>query len=146
MPTAQDGDRVRVHYTGRLADGTTFDSSRDREPLEFRIGERAVIVGFENAVRGMELAESKTVELPAADAYGPYDEEQRVEVPRARVPDGLELELEPGQRVQIGDPNGKSAVVAVLEVTEETVVLDGNHPLAGKDLTFELELVEILSD
>jgi len=140
MRHARPGDTVHVHYTGTLDDGTEFDSSRDREPMSFTLGEGRVIPGFDAAVAGMAVGESKTVTLAAGDAYGPRREEMTVTVPRTQVPPNVKLEV--GQRLQIG--RGDQALpVVVREVTDDHVVLDGNHPLAGQDLTFALELVQI---
>ena len=137
---AQAGDTVRVHYTGTLDDGTEFDSSVGREPLEFTLGAGQVVPGFDAAVTGMRVGERKTVTIPAADAYGDPRPELLVTVPRAQVPPNMQPRV--GQRLQVG--RGAQAVpVVVHEVTEEHVILDGNHPLAGQDLTFALELVEI---
>jgi peptidylprolyl isomerase len=135
---AKRGDRVRVHYTGTLRDGTQFDSSRGREPLEFTLGEGRVIPGFDAAVTGMEVGETRTVTIPAADAYGARRDDMLLTVPRGKVPPTVEPHV--GQHLQIG--RGDQALrVVVREVTPEQVVLDANHPLAGEDLTFALELV-----
>ena len=140
MEQARDGDTVRVHYTGRLDDGTVFDSSHGREPLEFTVGAGQVIPGFEEAVSGMSPGEEKTVTIPANEAYGSRREEMVVRVPRERFPD--HIQPQPGQQLQMvqGD---QVAVVKVLEATGEEVTLDANHPLAGQDLTFDLRLEEI---
>ena len=138
--TAQSGDTVLVHYTGRLADGTEFDSSRDRTPLEFTLGAGRVVPGFDAAVTGMTVGEMKTVTIPSAEAYGPRRDELLLEVPRAQIPPQLELQV--GQRYQVG-AGDRALPVVVREVTDDTVVLDGNHVLAGEDLTFALQLVEI---
>ena len=135
---AKQGDTVQVHYTGTLDDGTEFDSSRGREPLTFTLGAGQMIAGFDAAVRDMEVGETKTVRIPAADAYGEPRQSLVATVPRAQIPPGLEPQV--GQRFQLG--RGDDAVpVVVVEVTPEQVVLDGNHPLAGQDLTFALELM-----
>ena len=133
---AEDGDTVRVHYTGTLDSGEEFDSSRGRDPLEFTIGAQDVISGFENAVRGLAVGESVTVRLEPADAYGERDESLVVEIPADQAPEGLEV----GQQVQF--TNG--AVATVTEIGDDTITVDQNHPLAGQVLTFEIELVEIL--
>ena len=139
MP-AKRGDTVRVHYTGTLKDGTQFDSSRGREPLEFTLGEGRVIAGFDAAVTGMEVGESRTVTISASDAYGDRNDHMLLRVPRAQVPPNVEPRV--GQQLQVG--RGNEAVnVVVREVTPEHVVLDANHPLAGEDLTFALELVSV---
>jgi peptidylprolyl isomerase len=137
---AKRGDTVRVHYTGTLTDGTQFDSSRGREPLEFTLGEGRVIAGFDAAVTGMEVGESRTVTIPAADAYGERQEAMLLRVPRGQVPPNVEPRV--GQQLQVGR-GGDAVPVTVREVTPEHVVLDANHPLAGEDLTFALELVAV---
>jgi FKBP-type peptidyl-prolyl cis-trans isomerase 2 len=125
-----------------LSDGTVFDSSEGRDPLEFTIGESKVIPGFEEAVVGMDLGESKTAEISANQAYGPRDERMILEIDRDQVPEGMELEI--GSQLQLRRRDGGSAVVTVSDLTESKVTLDGNHPLAGKDLSFDIELVEIV--
>jgi peptidylprolyl isomerase len=141
MRQAKQGDTVRVHYTGTLTNGMPFDSSVGREPLEFTLGEGGVIAGFDDAVTGMTVGQTKTVTIPAAEAYGGRREEMLLNVPRAQVPPSVTPEV--GQQLRLG--RGAEAVdVTVREVTDEHVVLDANHPLAGEDLTFELELVEIV--
>ena len=140
MSQAKLGDTVRIHYTGTLSDGTEFDSSRDREPLAFTVGAGEVIPGFDAAVAGMSIGESKTGTIPAADAYGEPREQLVVRVPRAQVPPQITPRL--GQRLQLGRGD-QAMMVVVLEVNDEEVVLDGNHPLAGQDLTFALELVAV---
>lgn len=137
---AKQGDTVRIHYTGTLRDGTEFDSSRDREPLAFTVGSGEVIPGFDTAVTGMTVGESKTVTIPAEQAYGPHRAELIVEVPRSQVPPQITPRV--GQRLQLGRGD-QALMVVVREVRDETLVLDGNHPLAGEDLTFALELVEV---
>jgi len=139
---AKLGDTVRVHYTGKLEDGTVFDSSLDRDPVEFTLGAGQVIPGFEQAVVGMSPGESKTVEVPADQAYGPYREELVQEIDRELVPADLKLEV--GQQLALRLSPGRSIRVTVTKITESKVTLDANHPLAGKDLTFDLQLVEIL--
>jgi len=140
MAQAQSGDTVQVHYTGKLSDGTVFDSSRDREPLEFAIGEGQIIPGFEQAVIGMEPGESKTAEIPSDQAYGPHREEMVLEVDREQIPE--DIEVEPGQQLQVQHPSGQNIPVVVTNVAESKVTLDANHPLAGQDLTFDIELVK----
>ena len=141
MMRAKDGDTVRVQYTGRLEDGSVFDSSVEHETLQFTIGKGQVLHGVERAVIGMRPQESKTVLVPAAEAYGPHRDEMTTEVQRSQFPDSVELQV--GQRLQITQKNGQSIAVSVLELSDSTVTLDANHPLAGKDLTFDLQLVEI---
>lgn len=141
MATARSGDTVRVHYTGRLADGTVFDTSQGREPLEFALGSGQVIAGFDDAVEGMSPGESKSVWIPAADAYGPHDEDLLLLVEMDRFPPHIRPEV--GQRLQMTREDDEPILVTVVDVMEEGVLLDENHPLAGRDLTFDLELVEI---
>lgn len=137
---ARAGDTVRVHYIGTLGNGTVFDTSRDpgREPLEFEVGSGSMISGFDSAVNGMHVGQVKTVTLPPDEAYGPYDEELVQEVPRESFSEGTVLEA----GATVYDRNGWA--YKVLEVTDTTVTLDANHRLAGKELTFEIELLEIL--
>ncbi|MBC7238080.1 MAG: peptidylprolyl isomerase [Chloroflexi bacterium] len=141
MQTAKKGDTVSVHYTGWLSDGTVFDSSLGGEPLTFELGSGEIIQGFDDAVTGMELGESKTVELEPSEAYGPYREELVFEVDRVNLPEGLEPEV--GQRLQMRQPDRQPVIVIVTEVNEETITLDANHPLAGERLIFDIELVGI---
>ncbi|RME63204.1 MAG: peptidylprolyl isomerase [Caldilineae bacterium] len=138
---AKAGDTVRVHYTGTLDSGQQFDSSEGREPLEFTLGADQVISGFDAAVTGMEVGESKTVRIPAEEAYGPRHEELVVALPKNQVPPGMEVQ--PGQQLQVQDQNGQVFNVVVVDVTDEAIILDGNHPLAGEALNFELKLVSI---
>jgi peptidylprolyl isomerase len=142
MAKAKSGDRVRVHYTGKLGDGTVFDSSAESDPIEFTIGEGQLIPGFEGALVGMASGDKKSVDLACDDAYGPRHDELVVLVERKEFPEGADLQV--GQKVRMTQPNGKSFLVVIAEVGEEKVKLDANHPLAGHDLTFEIELVEIL--
>ena len=149
MVRAQSGSRVKVHYTGRLSDGEVFDSSLDPpgdssgigEPLEFVIGSGQMIPAFEQGVIGMEPGESKTVSIPAEQAYGPHHPQGVMEVERSQLPTGMPLEV--GSIVQGNAPNGEQVPFTVVEVTASRVTLDRNHPLAGKDLTFEIKLVEV---
>ncbi|HEY9890460.1 MAG TPA: peptidylprolyl isomerase [Candidatus Sericytochromatia bacterium] len=141
MVQAKPGDTVKIHYTGRLEDGTVFDSSSDREPLEFTINQGQVIPGFEEAVLGMTPGESKTEKIPMDQAYGPHREEMVLEVSREQIPPDLNPEV--GQQLQIQQANGQSVPVFVTDVTDAQVTLDANHPLAGEDLTFDIQLVEI---
>ena len=141
MAQAKQGDTVKVHYTGTLNDGTIFDSSQGRDPLQFTIGENSVIPGFEQAVTGLGLGESTKTEIPADQAYGARDERLITAVPRDRIPQDLKIAVD--DRLQVRRPDGGMSVVTVTAVTESNVTLDGNHPLAGMDLTFDIELVEI---
>ncbi len=142
MPQAKSGDKVRVHYTGRLDEGTQFDSSSGSDPLEFELGAGQVIPGFENAVTGMNPGDKVTVTIPCDEAYGPHRDEMVLEAPRSEIPS--ELDPQVGQQLQLQHPSGQAIPVVITEVAEETITLDGNHPLAGQDLTFDLELVEIV--
>lgn len=141
MATANVGDTVRVHYTGRLEDGTVFDSSREREPLEFTVGTGQVISGFERAVEGMEVGEARETRIEADDAYGERRDDLVLDLPKEQVPE--DMEIAPGMRLELRQPDGQAVPVTVAEVREESVKLDANHPLAGQPLTFELELVGI---
>jgi len=142
MTQAKPGDKVRIHYTGTLADGTTFDSSAGRDPLEFTVGGGEIIPGLDREVHGMSVGETKSVTVAAAEAYGDHDPGRTQAVPRAQVPDHIPLDI--GTQLQLQTPDGQAVPVTVAEVTEEEVLLDANHPLAGKDLTFDVELVEIV--
>ncbi len=142
MATAQNGNTVKVHYTGKLHDGTVFDSSKQRnEPLEFTLGEGNMIPGFEKAVLGMEVGQSKTADIPSTEAYGPKTDEMVIEVPKKDVPEDISPEV--GQQLAIKQADGRTVPVTITEVNDESITLDGNHPLAGKDLVFEIEVVEI---
>ena len=142
MSQPKTGDTVRVHYTGTLGDGSPLDSSRESAPLEFTLGSGQLIPGFEQAVAEMALGENRTVNIPADEAYGPRYDELLQTVPRDLMPDGIELVV--GLALQGSDPDGHPMRYTVVEFTDENVSLDGNHPLAGQALTFELELIEIL--
>jgi peptidylprolyl isomerase len=137
----KDGKTVKVHYTGTLGDGTVFDTSVEREPLEFTMGEGRVIPGFEEAVKGMKVGQSKTVTIPADKAYGPHSDDLILVIERTQLPENLNPGV--GQRLQMQQENGRLSVVIVTDVSPKTITLDANHPLAGKDLTFELKLVEV---
>jgi len=141
MKKAESGNTVKVHYTGKLNDGTVFDSSRDGSPLEFTVGSGHVIKGFDNAVSGMAVGEQKTVNIPADEAYGPIRDEMVLTVKREQLPKNIELKE--GLHLQLSQPDGAVFNVMVTNLTEDSVTLDGNHPLAGKDLNFDIELVEI---
>lgn len=136
----ESGSRVRVHYRGTLEDGTVFDSSEGREPLEFEIGAQQVIPGFEAAVREMEPDSTRTVEIPSSEAYGGVRRDLITTLPHEQFPEDLEPEV--GQTLELKTEQG-ALPVRVVEVEEEGVTIDGNHPLAGEDLTFELTLVEV---
>lgn len=141
MSQAKLGDRVRVHYKLFLSDGTIFDSSLEREPLEFTIGEGMVIPGFENEVIGMNEGETKNISLPPEDAYGPYRNDLVFVVGRSMVPSDIVPQV--GMGLQVRSPKGIINVI-ITNVTDNTITLDGNHPLAGKDLKFEVKLLNIL--
>lgn len=142
MTDVKSGDTVRIHYTGTLADGSTFDSSAGRDPLEFTVGSGQIIPGLDKALPGMTIGEKKKVEIAADEAYGQPNPEAIQKVPREHVPDDIPLEV--GGQLQVQTPTGQVMPVTVTEVTEEEVTLDANHPLAGKDLTFDFEVVEIV--
>ena len=139
---AKTGDTVKIHYTGTREDGTVFDTSAEREPLAFTLGQGLVIPGFEQAVIGMKVGESKTVDIPVEQAYGPIRDDLIVVVERDQLPEDLEPEV--GQQLQMTQTDGSYTVVTVTEVSETTITIDANHPLAGQNLTFEIELVEIV--
>ena len=141
MAQAQLGDTVQVHYTGRLPDGTVFDSSQQREPLEFTLGEGQLIPGFEQVVLGMTPGESKTETIPSAQAYGAHQPELLLDVERAQFPQDIQPHV--GQELQMSRPDGSAVPVVVTAVTASQVTLDANHPLAGKDLIFDITLVAI---
>ncbi|MCA8881599.1 MAG: peptidylprolyl isomerase [Rhodobacteraceae bacterium] len=141
MTEVKAGDTVSIHYTGTLDDGTTFDSSRSREPLEFQVGSGQIIPGLDRALPGMSVGEVKQVAVSAEDAYGPVNPDARQAVPRDQIPDDIPLET--GTRLQLQTPEGQVLPVTVAEVSDEAVVLDANHPLAGETLTFEIELMKI---
>jgi peptidylprolyl isomerase len=138
---AKEGDTVKVHYTGKLEDGTVFDSSQEREPLEFTIGSGDIIAGFERAVIGMSPGDSTTERIPAKEAYGPRQEGMVMELGREDVP--AEISPEVGQQLQIRQEDGQAVPVMITEVSDGAVLLDANHPLAGETLVFDIELVEI---
>jgi peptidylprolyl isomerase len=141
MSAAKSGGTVKVHYTGTLNDGSQFDSSQGRDPLEFTLGAGHVIPGFDQAVAGMTVGDTKTVTIPADEAYGPHNGEMIQQVPRNAIPDDIALET--GMMLNARGPEGQTLSFTVVEFDDEQVTVDGNHPLAGKDLTFALELVAI---
>lgn len=142
MSKAKSGDKVRIHYTGKLDDGTQFDSSAGREPLEFDLGGGGVIPGFDSAVDGMAVGESKSVKIESEQAYGPRHEELIQDVPKSDLPDDVELSV--GLQLQAQSPEGQVMRFMIAAITEEVITLDGNHPLAGQTLNFDIELVEIV--
>lgn len=141
MAQAKEGDLVKVHYTGKLEDGTEFDSSTEGEPLEFTIGKGEVIPGFEVAVSGMSPGESKAVNVPPEQAYGQHKEEMVAVLERKDIPADIELAV--GNQLEVSQENGDSFLVLVTDLSETTVTLDANHPLAGKSLVFEINLLEV---
>lgn len=142
MVNVKEGDTVKVHYTGTLEDGTVFDSSRGSQPLQFTMGKQQLIPGFEAAVLGMNVGESKTTVIQADQGYGKHFKEMVFEVDRTVFPE--EIKPEVGLRLSLTSQDGRSASVTVTQVSQDKVTLDGNHPLAGKTLVFNIEVVEIL--
>ena len=141
MSQAKSGDTVKIHYTGTLDDGTQFDSSSGREPLQFTLGSGQVIPGFEQAVEGMAVGDSKSVNIPPEEAYGPRHEQMIQEVPKTALPE--ELDPVEGMALQAQGGDGKVINLTVTAVQDESITVDGNHPLAGKALNFDIELVDI---
>lgn len=141
MSQVKQNDTVRVHYTGKLTDGQIFDSSLEREPIEFTMGQGQLIPGFEKGLLDMKVNEKKTIEIPSEEAYGAPREELIQEVDKNQLPD--EIKPEPGMGLVSKSPDGREMNLVVKEVKEDSIVVDGNHPLAGKDLVFDLEVVEI---
>ncbi len=142
MSEAKAGDKVKVHYHGTLTDGSVFDSSKERDPLEFTVGSKQVIPGFEEAVIGLKIGEKNTTSIPCDKAYGPRQDQLILKVKKDQFPPDIKPEI--GQQLQLPQQNGQNAIVMITDIGEEEVTLDGNHPLAGQDLTFEIELVEIV--
>jgi peptidylprolyl isomerase len=142
MAQVKSGDKIKVHYHGKLTNGETFDSSAGREPLEFEVGSGMVIKGFDEGVTGMAVGEKKTVSIPFDNAYGPKNPDMIIEMPKERFPKDLDIEV--GMPLGMSDPEGQQFQVTIVEIKEEVVMLDANHPLAGQDLIFDLELVEIV--
>jgi len=141
LSKAKDGDTVKVHYTGTLESGEVFDTSKEREPLEFKLGEGQLIPGFENAVIGMSEGESTQVDIPSDEAYGEAREDLVINVPKDQLPEDVEPQI--GMQLQVNQPNGQPIPVRIIEVGETELTLDANHPLAGKDLSFDIELIEV---
>lgn len=141
MSKVKAGDTVQVHYHGKLTDGTTFDSSEGRDPLQFVVGQGQVIKGFDDALIDMEVGAKKTVEIPVHEAYGEPSEKNFLEFPKSDFPE--DVQIQEGIQLHLSDNQGNHFPVIIKEVKEESVILDGNHPLAGKDLIFEIELVKI---
>lgn len=142
MQKVKSGDKVKVHYHGKLTSGETFDKSEGREPLEFEVGSGMVIKGFDDGVTGMIVGEKKTINIPFLEAYGPRNPEMVIDMPKDRFPQDMELEI--GMPLVMTDGHGQQFQVTIVEIKDDVVILDANHPLAGKDLVFDLELVEIV--
>jgi len=141
MQQVQNGDKIKVHYHGKLRSGETFDTSDGREPLEFTVGSGQVIKGFDEGVKGMQVGDKKTVEIPVLDAYGEKQQEMMIEFPKDQFPADMNPEV--GMQLMMSNGSGQQFPVTVAEVKEESIVLDANHPLAGQELIFDLELVSI---
>ncbi|MEN7972853.1 MAG: peptidylprolyl isomerase [Verrucomicrobiota bacterium] len=137
----ENGQKVKIHYTGTLDDGNQFDSSAGRDPLEFEMGAGMVIPGFESGVKDMAVGEKKNIHIPAAEAYGEKRDDMVMEFERAQLPEGLEPEV--GMGLQMQGPQGQPVPVQIIAVAETNITIDANHPLAGQNLNFELELVEV---
>lgn len=142
MTQAKHGDTVRIHYTGRLTDGTQFDSSDGREPLEFQLGSGQIIQGLDEQVQGMSVGDKQTVTIPADGAYGPHRPEGVQSVPRTQIPEGVDTSV--GARLQATGSDGRAMTLTVVDTSDDAITVDANHPLAGKDLVFDVELVEVL--
>lgn len=142
MTQAKSGDNVKIHYKGKLDDGSVFDSSEGKDPLEFKVGEGNIIPGVEEAVIGMSPEETTETTVPPEKAYGDYREDMVIEVDKSQFPEHIDPEL--GQQLELKQSEGQNIVVTVTDVGEEKITLDANHPLAGKDLTFEITLQEIV--
>lgn len=142
MQQVKSGDKVKVHYHGKLTNGETFDSSKGREPLEFEVGGGMVIKGFDEGVTGMTVGEKKTINIPFDEAYGPSNPDMIIDMPKDRFPKDMEIEV--GMPLSMSDGKGQQFQVVIAEIKDDSVILDANHPLAGKDLIFDLELVEIV--
>ena len=143
MTQAKNGDTVRIHYTGKLTDGTEFDSSHEREPLQFRLGAGEIIPGLDREVEGMEVGTKATVTIAAKEAYGEHNPAQVQAIPRSNIPEGMELNK--GKMLQAKTPDGHQISLTVVDVGPGEVTVDANHPLAGRDLVFDVELVEIVA-
>eukprot|EP00903_Cladosiphon_okamuranus_P000876 g874.t1 len=141
MTEAKTGDTVQLHYKGTLDDGSVFDSSEGREPLEFTVGSGQIIPGLDRAIPGMKVGDEKTVRIEPEDAYGPHNPDARQAVPRTNIPENVPLEI--GLQLQAQTDNGQMMTVTVVEISDEEVVLDANHPLAGKVLVFEIQITGI---
>ena len=142
MQQAKNGDKVKVHYHGRLTNGETFDSSAGRQPLEFEVGSGMVIPGFDDGVTGMKVGDKKTIIIPAESAYGEKNSDMLIEYPRSQFPENIDLQV--GTELMLSSASGQQFQVKITEIKDEVVILDANHPLAGQDLVFDIELVEIV--
>jgi peptidylprolyl isomerase len=142
MTEAKSGDIVRIHYTGTLADGTKFDSSKEREPLQFEVGAGNVIPGLDKQVVGMSVGEVQTIKIPAEEAFGQHDPHKIQKVPRSNVP--ADLDVRPGTQLQAQSSGGAPMTISVVDVNSEEITVDVNHPLAGRDVVLEVELTEIV--
>jgi peptidylprolyl isomerase len=142
MAQAKEGDTVKVHYTVKLGDGMVIGSTTNHEPLQFTIGEDQILPGFEEAVLGMNPGESKTIEVPADQAFGPHLDEMVVAIERTRLPEDFNPKI--GEQVQFRQMDNQIATVLVTDVSESTITIDANHPLAGKDLTFDIQFLEVV--
>lgn len=143
MTEVKSGDVVRIHYTGKLTDGTEFDSSAGREPLEFKVGAGQIIPGLENQIEGMNVGEKDTVTIPADQAYGPRDEAQVQVLPRTAIPENIDLAV--GGRLQASTRDGQPVLLTIVNLDDDQVTVDANHPLAGHDLVFDIEVVEVIA-
>ena len=143
MAQVKNGDVVRIHYTGRLTDGTEFDSSAGREPLEFEYGAGQIIPGLERNIPDMEVGAKQTVTVPAEEAYGPRDDSRVQAIPRTAIPEGVPVDI--GTRLQANTPEGQPVNLTVVDLDDSSVTVDANHPLAGRDLVFDIELVEVIA-
>jgi len=142
MQQVKSGDKVKVHYHGKLPNGETFDSSEGRAPLEFEVGSGMVIKGFDDGVTGMQIGDKKTLNIPFNEAYGPRNPEMIIEFPKERFPQDMQVEV--GMPLVMSGQQGEQFQVVVTQIKDDSVTLDANHPLAGQDLTFDIELVEIV--
>jgi len=142
MAEAKHGDTVKVHYTGKLKNGKIFDTSKERDPLEFTLGENQVIPGFEEGIIGMNPGETKTVSMSPDKAYGPKREDLIAEIPKDKLPPDMKPEV--GQRLQAQQQDGQTIPIVITQVSDTAITVDANHPLAGEDLTFEIQLVTII--
>lgn len=141
MSTIKDGDTVSVHYTGTLTSGEVFDSSLEREPLKFTLGMGQLIPGFERAIMGLSVGQKATTNIPSKEAYGEHNSEMVLEVPKNQLPP--EIDAQVGMQLQLNQPDGQAIPVQITQIKEEMITIDANHPLAGKNLNFDIEIIEI---